>query len=100
MDIENIRLIEKSVLNRLAAKGHENAAAAINVDNSTITNLKDPDKYKINIRSLATLFDFLELKLVDKHKACYLPDEINPIIDMAKKYVVSLDAKKLEWPEE
>jgi hypothetical protein len=99
VDFDAVRLIEKTILARVAAVGHRDIADAIHVDETTITNLKHPDRQKINFRSIATMLSVMGLKVVDRKNACYDPDKIQPIIDMAKEYMKTLDAKKLEFPE-
>ena len=88
--------IESLILQRLdVVKGSE-VAAAIHVDESTITNLKYPDKVKINFRSISMLLAVLGLKVVPEKWVCVDAEEYEHLSYFAEKYFTDKRKDRLQ----
>lgn len=85
-----------AVLNGLERVGQNTIATVMNVDNSTITHLKDGSN-KVNFESLCRAFEAMGLKVVPSDVKCYRQEDIEEILSMAKKYMQIIDMTKLEF---
>lgn len=93
------RKTEKSILQQLASVGLSAPAAAIGVDESTISRLKGSDQ-RINFKSLSIVLSTIGLKVVPEGVQCYRPEDIDPYIALAKRHMNTIDgAEHLVWDE-
>ena len=93
------RKTEQTMLQQLASVGLSAPAAAIGVDESTISRLKSSEP-KINLKNLSIVLSTIGLKVVPEGVKCYRPEDIEPYIALAKQHMNTIDgAEHLVWDE-
>ena len=82
------------ILQELAARGGAPVADEMGVSISTVSRLKD------HLPNACALLDTLGLKVVPQQMKCYQPQDIDPLLHFAKRYMASLEsADNLVWEE-
>jgi len=94
-EAEKARKYDGLILQRLASTGLRRVADAIGVSESTVSRMKDG-----SITQFCQMLPPLGLKLVPVEMQCYLPEDINPYIHLAKQHMRTLhSAEQLRWED-
>lgn len=92
---EKARKFETLLLQRLASVGQRPVADALSVSESTVSRLKEGA-----ISQFSSLLPLLGLKVVPIEMQCYRPEDINPLIHLAKRHMENLNsADQLRWED-
>lgn len=79
---ERARKNEQLILQRLASVGQVTAAAAIGVDESTVSRMKEG-----KIQQFSELLAVLNLKVVPEGMRCFDPKDIDTLLHQAKRWM-------------
>lgn len=83
------------VLQQLSSVGGRTAAAAIGVDESTVSRMKEGQ-----LERYCKLMAALGIKLVPAEMKCFRPEDIDPYIQLAKRHMEQVNsAEQLVWDE-
>ena len=80
--------------------GYTEVSRVLGCSETTVCELTNTDKYKLNFHSVSDLLARMELKVVNAEMRCYDPQKIKWLIGMAKEYMRSMDEDKLEFDDE
>lgn len=94
-DPEKARKFEVLLLQRLATVGQNSVADALKVSDSTVSRLKEEA-----VSRFCQMLPVLGLKLVPAEMQCYLPEDIDPYIQLAKQHMRGMhSAQQLRWED-
>lgn len=94
--VKRAQLNASAVMRALASVGQRNVAEEIGVHESTVSKWKGED-----LERLASILAALDLKVVPVTMKCYRPEDIEPLIALARQRMQALrSADQLAWEDD